>query len=75
MEVLALMRRIVREQNQTLIMVTHDNHLASYADRQFHIVDGKIYKIEEGHHREDEEPQEINDSRLEGAAEHVKKDA
>ena len=75
MEVLALMRRIVREQNQTLIMVTHDNHLASYADRQFHIVDGNIYKIEEGHHREDEEPQEINDSRLEGAAEHVKKDA
>lgn len=75
MEVLALMRRIVREQNQTLIMVTHDNHLASYADRQFHIVDGKIYKIEEGHHREEEEPQKINDSRLEGAAEHVKEDA
>ncbi len=47
MEILALMRRIVREQNQTLIMVTHDNHLAAYADRQFHIVDGKIVKIEE----------------------------
>ena len=41
------MRRIVREQQQTLIMVTHDNHLASYADRLFHIVDGKIFKIEE----------------------------
>lgn len=47
MEILKLMRRIVREQNQTLVMVTHDNHLASYADRQFHIVDGKILKIEE----------------------------
>ena len=47
MEVLALMRRIVQEQNQTLVMVTHDNHLATYADRQFHIVDGKIFKIEE----------------------------
>ncbi len=47
MEVLELMRRIVREQSQTLVMVTHDNHLASYADRQFHIVDGKITKIEE----------------------------
>lgn len=47
MEILALMRRIVREQNQTLVMVTHDNHLASYADRQFHIVDGKILKIEQ----------------------------
>ena len=55
MEVLALMRRIVREQSQTLIMVTHDNHLASYADRQFHIVDGKIYKIEECHHDERDE--------------------
>ena len=47
------MRRIVREQEQTLVMVTHDNHLASYADRQFHIVDGKIFKIEECHHEEE----------------------
>lgn len=54
MEVLKLMRRIVREQNQTLVMVTHDNHLASYADRQFHIVDGKIDKIEELHHEDEE---------------------
>lgn len=49
MEVLALMRKIVREQNQTLVMVTHDTQLASYADRQFHIVDGKILRIEEQH--------------------------
>ena len=54
MEVLALMRRIVREQNQTLVMVTHDNHLATYADRQFHIVDGKILKIEEQCHKDEE---------------------
>lgn len=62
MEVLALMRRIVREQNQTLIMVTHDDHLATYADRQFHIVDGKILKIEEQHHPDiqDEYNQEEN---------------
>ena len=25
-------------------MVTHDNHLASFADRIFHIIDGKIVK-------------------------------
>lgn len=50
MEILKLMRRIVRKQNQTLVMVTHDNHLATFADRQFHIVDGKILKIEEQHH-------------------------
>ena len=30
-----------------LVMVTHDNHLAAYADRIFHIIDGKIVKIEE----------------------------
>lgn len=54
MEVLGLMRRIVQEQNQTLVMVTHDNHIASYADRQFHIVDGKIFKIEEQHHSDEE---------------------
>lgn len=54
MEVLKLMRQIVREQNQTLVMVTHDNHLATFADRQFHIVDGKIVKIEE-QHRDDTE--------------------
>ncbi len=55
MEILKLMRRIVRERQQTLVMVTHDNHLASYADRLFHIVDGKIFKIEELHHDEEEE--------------------
>lgn len=54
-EVLALMRRIVREDNQTLIMVTHDPNIAAYADRQFHIVDGKIFRIEECSHDEKEE--------------------
>ena len=38
-EVMALMRKVVQEQNQTLVMVTHDNHLASFADRIFHIRD------------------------------------
>lgn len=46
-EVMRLMQRIVRERNQTLVMVTHDNHLASFADRIFHIIDGKIVKIED----------------------------
>lgn len=55
MEVLKLMQKIVREQNQTLIMVTHDNNLAKYADRIFHIIDGKIVKIEEQDHLAEEE--------------------
>lgn len=54
-EVLNLMRKIVREENQTLIMVTHDTKIAAFADRQFHIVDGKIFKIEERRHEEKEE--------------------
>lgn len=58
MEVLKLMQKIVKEQNQTLVMVTHDNHLATYADRIFHIIDGKIFKIEEDHVRAGYEPEE-----------------
>lgn len=59
-EVLNLMQKIVKEQNQTLVMVTHDNYIARFADRQFHIVDGKIFKIEEQHHED-----------IEGDMEHV----
>lgn len=55
-EVLKLMRKVVQEKNQTLVMVTHDNHLAGFADRIFHIIDGKIVKIEErSEYKEDEE--------------------
>ena len=42
------MQKIVREQNQTLVMVTHDNNLASYADRRIRIMDGRIVGIETG---------------------------
>ena len=52
MEVLQLMQRIVKEQDQTLVMVTHDNNLASYADRRIRIVDGKIVNIEVGQRRD-----------------------
>lgn len=46
-EVMELMQKVVKEQKNTLVMVTHDDHLASYADRIFHIIDGKIVKIED----------------------------
>lgn len=61
MEVLRLMQRIVREQQQTLVMVTHDNYIAGFADRQFHIVDGKILKIEEKKKETQEAVQEMQD--------------
>lgn len=48
MEVLRLMQKIVREKYQTLVMVTHDNNLASYADRRIRIMDGRIVGIETG---------------------------
>ena len=53
MEVLKLMQKVVREQKQTLVMVTHDNNLATYADLIFKIIDGKIVSIEENHHEVD----------------------
>lgn len=46
-EMMALMRSVVNEQKKTLVMVTHDDHLASYADRIIRIVDGKIVSMEE----------------------------
>ena len=46
-EVMNLMKKIVREKNQTLVMVTHDNYLAGFADVIFHIRDGKIVQIED----------------------------
>lgn len=47
-EVMQLIKRVIREQNQTLVMVTHDDHLAQFADRIFRISDGKIISIEQG---------------------------
>lgn len=46
-EMMNLMRNVVNKQHKTLVMVTHDNQLASYADRIIHIKDGKIIEIED----------------------------
>jgi len=46
-EVMELITKMVRENEQTLIIVTHDIEVASYADRIFYIRDGRIDKIEE----------------------------
>ena len=46
-EVMNLMKRVVREKNQTLVMVTHDNYLAGFADLVLRIKDGKIIEIED----------------------------
>lgn len=54
-EVMSLMQQVVREQKRTLVMVTHDAYLAEYADRVFHIRDGKILKIDDNRIRTEEE--------------------
>jgi putative ABC transport system ATP-binding protein len=41
-ELLAFMRRAVRELGQTIVMVTHDPLAASYADRVVFLADGKV---------------------------------
>ncbi|HLP23094.1 MAG TPA: ABC transporter ATP-binding protein [Microbacteriaceae bacterium] len=42
LEVLSILQRGARELGQTIIMVTHDAHAASYADRVIVLADGKI---------------------------------
>lgn len=46
MEVMDIIRRIAKENNQTIVMVTHDRRLAAFADKIIHILDGKIQTIE-----------------------------
>lgn len=56
-EVMNLMKKVVREKKQTLVMVTHDNYLAGFADLVLRIRDGKIIEIED--RRGMELPEEI----------------
>ena len=46
-EVMDLIRKMVKENGQTLILVTHDRSIADYADKIVTIQDGNIIKIEE----------------------------
>lgn len=46
-EIMNLMQNVVREHKQTLIMVTHDNYLASFADKIIRIKDGKIVDMKD----------------------------
>ena len=46
-EIMNLMQSVVKEHNQTLIMVTHDNYLAGFADKIIRIKDGKIIDMKD----------------------------
>jgi len=45
-EVMELITKMARDNRQTLVIVTHDLEIASYADRIVHILDGNIEKID-----------------------------
>ena len=40
-----LMQNISRKKNQTIVMVTHDDYLAGFADKIIRILDGKVIDI------------------------------
>ncbi|WP_242973033.1 ABC transporter ATP-binding protein [Anaeromicrobium sediminis] len=51
-EVMNLILKIAKDNNQTLIIVTHDRSIAEYADKVVYILDGNIQKIETREERE-----------------------
>ena len=74
-EIMELMVRMSRENNQTFVLVTHDNELAEYADRIVTLIDGKIVsdvpniskidrKTAMEHRLETADDEEINDENI-----------
>lgn len=53
-QVLELLRGLTQSQQRTLLVVTHDSRIFSYADRIAEMDDGRIQKIDR-HHNEQEE--------------------
>jgi len=45
-EVMQMMLKMVRDREQTFVIVTHDQEIAKYADKVVYILDGNIEKIE-----------------------------
>ena len=46
LDVMEIITKMAKENNQTLIIVTHDIEISKYADRTFYIRDGRIDRIE-----------------------------
>jgi len=44
-EIMRILRRLNREQNLTIVMVTHDNAIAETADRQVRLVEGHVVQV------------------------------
>src|SRR5262245_40480416 len=41
-EIMAILRQLNREQNLTIVMVTHDRSIAEQADRTVTLIDGRV---------------------------------
>ena len=52
-EIMEIIKNIAKENNQTIVMVTHDINMAKYANKIVHIHDGHIEKIVEGNENEE----------------------
>ncbi len=53
-EMMDLILSLAKEHNQTLIIVTHDEEISSYADVIIHLIDGKIESITDKGEEKDE---------------------
>jgi putative ABC transport system ATP-binding protein len=53
LEIMAIFQRLNRDQAITLVVVTHDPDIASYANRTLHFKDGKLQKDERTAHPRD----------------------
>lgn len=45
-QIMELLRSLVKQENKTLVVVTHDNRIFSFADRMAYMDDGRIIQIE-----------------------------
>lgn len=46
-EIMALLKRLVRDEGLTLLLVTHDMNVAGFADRIVHLKDGTVQLVED----------------------------
>ena len=48
-QIMGMITEMARENQQTIVLVTHDPHMASYADRIITLIDGEIVRDEKNH--------------------------
>lgn len=56
-DILNMLGELLRTQGLTMVLVTHDMNVASYADRIVHLLDGKIQRIETAAERNGYQPE------------------